>query len=270
MTVKFYLTKKPRWAELWDAIRVWIEKGSRFKGKEILPRSFDEAARCSAPYEEGGDSVKIDKYDDEVTITYSRRAEGRMWTTRMFMKRSLKSVYCEIAVTCEDTSIAVVAPRIADILYRKFGGLNKKIVADSPRIASSISQNEFKQIMEDGVDEIKSDNAKTRKKLLDKIKVPRPELTQEMVANDFGVSRKTVNKWEANQTIDGPDNKSNKFGYYKALRTNPDLRGAYDQLVQIVKVFNREAQKAKNAGRRSITFVAFNEAYHSRMAKKTQ
>lgn len=270
MKIKFYLSKKTAWAELWDSIRVWIEKGSRFKGKEILPRSFDDAARCSAPYKEGGDSVKIDKYDDEVTITYSRRAEGRMWTTRMFMKRSLKSVYCEISVSCEDQSVVVNAPRIADTLYGKFGGLNKKVVSEQPRVAVLGLSDDIKKAIAAGVDEIKSDNAKSRKKLEDKVKTPRPELTQEMVANDFGVSRKTVNKWEANQTIDGSDNKSNKFGYYKALRTNPDLRGAYDQLVQIVKVFNQEAQKAKKAGRRSITFVAFNEAYHSRMAKKAQ
>lgn len=266
MTIKFYLADKPRWAELWDSIRERIEKGSRFKGKNKLPRSFEEAARHNAPFEESGDSVKIEKHDDEVAIIYLRRIECRRWTTRIFMKRSLKSVYCEISVSCDDPSVVVIAPRIADILYRKFGGLNKKVVSDSLK-ASSASAAEIKQIIAEGIEEIKSDNAKSRKKLEDKIKVPRPELTQEMVAKDFGVSRKTVNGWETRQTIDGPDNKSNKFGYYKSLRTNSDLRSAYDQLVQIVQMYKKACENAKKLGRRSITFVTFNEKFHALKVK---
>jgi len=91
-----------------------------------------------------------------------------------------------------------------------------------------------------------------------------PELTQDMVANDFGVSRKQISKWETEATEDGPNNKSNKYGYYPSLRTNPDLRGAYNQLVQVVRLYRRQAEEAKAKGRRAITFVAFNEAYHKR------
>lgn len=148
---------------------------------------------------------------------------------------------------------------------------------DVLRIVKNAIVPEIKQLQEDHekqnrlaadvVAEIKAENAKSRKKLEDKIKVPRPELTQEMVAKDFGVSRKTVNEWETRQTIDGPDNKSNKFGYYKSLRANPDLRGAYDQLVQVVQMYKKVCENAKKLGRRSITFVTFNEKFHALKVK---
>lgn len=124
-----------------------------------------------------------------------------------------------------------------------------------------------RQIAAEQTAEIKEGNEKSRKKLEKKLKAPRLELTQVDVANDLGVSRKTVNEWETNQTVDGPDNKSNKFGYYKSLRTNPDLRSVYNELVQIVQMYKKSAKDAKLNGRRSITFVAFNEKYHSMKAK---
>lgn len=87
-------------------------------------------------------------------------------------------------------------------------------------------------------------------------------LTQEDVANDFGVSRQTVGQWEENETENGPYNKSNQFGYYKDLRLNPDLRGAYYELVQVVKMYRGAQSKAKNAGKRfRIKFERFNEQY---------
>lgn len=87
------------------------------------------------------------------------------------------------------------------------------------------------------------------------------EITQEQVARDFGVSRKTVNRWEIRQTANGPENKSNKYGYYKELRTNPDLRGAYYELVNCVKRYQTESQKAAKTGRRFVTFVRFHEEW---------
>ena len=87
------------------------------------------------------------------------------------------------------------------------------------------------------------------------------EITQEQVARDFGVSRATVNRWEINQTANGPENKSNKYNYYKELRTNPDLRGAYYELVNCVKRYQTERQKAVKAGRRFVTFVRFHEEW---------
>ena len=78
---------------------------------------------------------------------------------------------------------------------------------------------------------IRAEHERTRheiiKRLLPKSKIRERggEITQEQVARDFGVSRSTVNRWEINQTANGPENKSNKYCYYKELRTNPDLRG---------------------------------------------
>ena len=87
------------------------------------------------------------------------------------------------------------------------------------------------------------------------------EITQEQVARDFGVSRATVNRWEINQTANGPENKSNKYGCYKELRTNPDLRGAYYELVNCVKRYQAEKRKADKLGIRFVTFVRFHEEW---------
>lgn len=93
-------------------------------------------------------------------------------------------------------------------------------------------------------------------------KRPKSALTQEHVAKDFGVTRKTIIEWERNQTEDAPGNTSNDYGYYKSLRTNIDLRGAYDQLVASVKNFNKARALAKQNGTRfAMTFVTFNEKY---------
>lgn len=87
-------------------------------------------------------------------------------------------------------------------------------------------------------------------------------LRQEDVARDFGVSRQTVNEWEKNETENGPGNKSNPYGYYKALRLDKNLRGAYDELVSRVKIFFRAKAEAEAKGTRfRWTFVQFNEKY---------
>ena len=80
-------------------------------------------------------------------------------------------------------------------------------------------------------------------------------------ARELGVSRSTVNRWEVNQTANGPENKSNKYGYYKELRTNPDLRGAYYELVNCVKRYQAEKRKADKLGIRFVTFVRFREEW---------
>ena len=114
---------------------------------------------------------------------------------------------------------------------------------------------------------IKAEHARTRheiiKRLLPKSKTRERggEITQEQVARDFGVSRSTVNRWEVNQTASGPENKSNKYGYYKELRTNPDLRGAYYELVNCVKRYQAEKRKADKLGIRFVTFVRFHEEW---------
>ena len=87
------------------------------------------------------------------------------------------------------------------------------------------------------------------------------EITQEQVARDLGVSRETVNRWEMRQTANGPENKSNKYSYYKELRTNPDLRGAYYELVNCVKRYQSEKRKADKIGIRFVTFVRFHEEW---------
>ena len=85
-------------------------------------------------------------------------------------------------------------------------------------------------------------------------------LTQECVAEDFGVTRQTLSGWEKNQTVDGPGNTSNPYGYYIALRLNPDLRGTYDELVGQVKMYLETKAEAKKQGMHfQYTFVQFNE-----------
>ena len=93
-------------------------------------------------------------------------------------------------------------------------------------------------------------------------------LSQDDVARDFGVTRQTVLLWEKNETENGPYNKSNKFGYYSALRLDPNLRGAYDVLSQAVKTFRNAQREAKKAGTRfRFSFERFNEKYAKHNAK---
>lgn len=51
------------------------------------------------------------------------------------------------------------------------------------------------------------------------------ELSQEQVARDFGITRMAVYRWEKNQTADGPDNTSNKFGYYRGTADQSGASG---------------------------------------------
>ena len=86
-------------------------------------------------------------------------------------------------------------------------------------------------------------------------------LTQERVARDFGVTRQTISTWEKNQTVDGPENKSNPYRYYRSLRLNTDLRGAYDELVmQVKRYLKAKATAEQKGGRFQFTFVQFNES----------
>ena len=117
------------------------------------------------------------------------------------------------------------------------------------------------------IETIKAEHERTRHEIIKRI-LPKSktrerggEITQEQVARDFGVSRATVNRWEINQTANGPENKSNKYGYYKELRTNPDLRGAYYELVNCVKRYQAEKRKADKLGIRFVTFVRFHEEW---------
>lgn len=81
------------------------------------------------------------------------------------------------------------------------------------------------------------------------------DLTQDDVAADFGVTRQTVANWERGK-------KKNPWGYYKELRLNSDLRGAYNLLAGSAKAYNRAKAEARRRGVRFRTsFVAFNELY---------
>lgn len=133
MTIKFYLAEKPRWAEIWDTIRVWIEKGynSRFKDTGILPRSF---AAVSDGYSVGGDLLTIEKAKDELTIRYAVKSEGHTWLVLLFFKRGRKSVYCKIEVGCDNPMKTPVRPKIANMLISKFRGLNESVTDEVPRI----------------------------------------------------------------------------------------------------------------------------------------
>ena len=93
-------------------------------------------------------------------------------------------------------------------------------------------------------------------------------LSQEDVARDFGVTRQTVAHWEEDENENRPDTKSNKFGYYKDLRLNKDLRDAYNILAQAAKMYREAQAKAKKAGVRfRVSFERFNEKYAKHNAK---
>ena len=85
--------------------------------------------------------------------------------------------------------------------------------------------------------------------------------TQEQVAKDTGFSRKTINKWEREQTSDDTNNKSNKYEYYESLRTDPEKNGAYKIWVKIVVEYKKKKGRKKS-------FVSFREEWweHNRDA----
>lgn len=88
------------------------------------------------------------------------------------------------------------------------------------------------------------------------------ELTQEDVAKDFHVARKTVLGWE--------NGKNNPWGYYKKLRTDPSLRSAYQMLVYQVGIYYKTKKTAKDKGKRfRITFAQFQETLLSHNKKVT-
>ena len=76
--------------------------------------------------------------------------------------------------------------------------------------------------------------------------------TQEEVAKDTGFSRKTINKWEREQTSDDTNNKSNKYEYYESLRTDPEKNGAYKIWVKMVVEYKKKKGRKKS-------FVSFKE-----------
>ena len=78
--------------------------------------------------------------------------------------------------------------------------------------------------------------------------------TQEDVAKDTGFSRKTINKWEREQSSDDTNNKSNKYEYYESLRTDREKNGAYKIWVKMVV----EYKKKKNTKK---SFVSFKEEW---------
>lgn len=90
---------------------------------------------------------------------------------------------------------------------------------------------------------------------------PRPgELRQEDVSAVFGVTRQTVVRWEDTQTVDGPDNTSNPWGYYRSLRTNPELRGSFEMLANMARAYLSARARAKCQGQRfRMSFVRFKE-----------
>ena len=74
--------------------------------------------------------------------------------------------------------------------------------------------------------------------------------TQEEVATDTGFTRKTINKWEKEQTSDDKTNTSNPYGYYKSLRTDPKNKAAY-------LIFVRQVKDYKSVKGRRMSFVRF-------------
>lgn len=76
--------------------------------------------------------------------------------------------------------------------------------------------------------------------------------TQEQVAKDTGFSRKTINKWEREQTSDDTNNKSNKYEYYESLRTDPEKKRAYKIWVKMVIEYKKKKGRKKS-------FVSFRE-----------
>lgn len=134
--------------------------------------------------------------------------------------------------------------RIGDMTANEFWEKSKSIVAEVSR--------EEREYIAAEIKKLKPFMPRARKSVL----------RQEDVAKDFGVIRQTVVDWEREQTVDGPENTSNPFHYYKSLRTNPDLRNAYELLAASAKAYNKMKEEAKKSGKRfRMAFESFNEMW---------
>lgn len=103
---------------------------------------------------------------------------------------------------------------------------------------------------------------KTPRKTKPRTRAKDGELRQEDVAKDFHTTRKTVLGWE--------NGKNNPWGYYKELRTDPNLRSAYQMLVNQVKHYFKTKETAEKSGKRfRYTFVQFQEKLLSHNNKVT-
>lgn len=69
------------------------------------------------------------------------------------------------------------------------------------------------------------------------------QLTQSVVATDFGVSIRTVKRWEKAASSD------NKWHYAKEMRTDPKQRGCYDRLAGTAMLYARYKARFKKEGR---------------------
>lgn len=101
------------------------------------------------------------------------------------------------------------------------------------------------------------------------VKRSRDEISQACAARDFGVSRSTIYRWEKRQTVDGPANTSNEIGYYRSLRINPELRGAYQELANSYRAYRDAQKRAALRGQRFVRFVHYREEWLKHQPRKT-
>ena len=132
-------------------------------------------------------------------------------------------------------SDCICSPRAADMLWRNF-------YANDRRQTPNTAQKRHRQAHNQPAER------------------HRGALSQDDVAKAFGITRHSVMRWEKTQTCDGPGNRSNPWGYYRSLRCNPALRGAYDELARQAGMYNNARSEAKQKGIRfRMTFTQFNE-----------
>lgn len=129
--------------------------------------------------------------------------------------------------------------------------------------ASKICYDRFISALDNVAEAMLKHARRTRRKKIQVAKRKTGELRQEDVAKVFGVTRQTIIRWESTQTDDGPTNTSNPWGYYKSLRTNPELRNAFEMLANQARAYLSAKAMTKKQGRRfRFTFVQFKENWH--------
>lgn len=150
-----------------------------------------------------------------------------------------------------------------DEILRLIGNVGTGIGAMTPEEFWKTHKNMGRAAVEDALSGKFEEVVAEIKKLKPFIARPRKaDLTQEDVARDLGVSRQTVNEWENTQTTDGPANTSNEYHYYRSLRTDPNLRDAYEMLVNLAKAYNKTKKEWQAKGKRfRVTFVTFQEMW---------
>ena len=134
---ELYLNLKTSWYEIWETVRTWLAKSphSQFGTQIALPNKLRNG---SFKWSVADEKLKAVQITDVLTITYEKSRNGVGWTTTLYFKRARRSIYSHVTVEASQSDAAIKPPRIAPMLKRRFGQMNKQ-KKSNPRLLTDKS-----------------------------------------------------------------------------------------------------------------------------------